>query len=365
MDPAPILNRIPPSYADKSRMARFASETGPEARVRIEAAAFQGKPVSFEFIIPKTESAPTNQARMRELAYTLGVSLLFVTALLGGVFFARKNMRLGRGDRRNANRLALFVLCSSMVSWILGASHVSFVDLFLIPYVAAAIWIFYMAIEPFVRRRWPHILVSSTRLLSGEWKDSLVGREALIGSAFGVLVSCILMLSQLQIPSWFGYAELAPPPAGSALLGNIIGARFLISGLLGSVIQAIAISLAVLCLLFIMRVLLKNQKAAIIVCVLIFALIQAPGNLWSFVIMVVFSPIFFFVLNRFGLLATAHVLFATSIIGRGQFPTTLDASAWYAGYGFAALAIFAAIVLYAFRTSLGGQPMLGRASLED
>ena len=62
--------------------------------------------------------------------------------------------------------------------------------------------------------------------------------------------------------------------------------------------------------------------------------------------MVVFSPIFFFVLNRFGLLATAHVLFATSIIGRGQFPTTLDASAWYA----APPNIFAAIVLYAFRT---------------
>jgi hypothetical protein len=44
---------------------------------------------------------------------------------------------------------------------------------------------------------------------------------------------------------------------------------------------------------------------------------------------------------------------------------TLDASAWYAPYGYAALAMLAAIVLYAFRTSLGGQPLFGRASLED
>jgi hypothetical protein len=46
-------------------------------------------------------------------------------------------------------------------------------------------------------------------------------------------------------------------------------------------------------------------------------------------------------------------------------PITLDASVWYAPYGYTTLAIFAAIVLYAFRTSLGGQPLFGRASLED
>ena len=46
-------------------------------------------------------------------------------------------------------------------------------------------------------------------------------------------------------------------------------------------------------------------------------------------------------------------------------PSTLDASAWYAGYGLAALAIFAAIVLYAFRTSLGGRPLLASSRLDD
>jgi hypothetical protein len=45
--------------------------------------------------------------------------------------------------------------------------------------------------------------------------------------------------------------------------------------------------------------------------------------------------------------------------------STLDASAWYAGYGYAVLAVFAAIVLYAFRTSLGGRPLLAPSRLDD
>jgi hypothetical protein len=46
-------------------------------------------------------------------------------------------------------------------------------------------------------------------------------------------------------------------------------------------------------------------------------------------------------------------------------PITLDASAWYAPYGYAALAIIAAIVLYAFRTSLGGRPLLAPSPIDD
>jgi hypothetical protein len=48
-----------------------------------------------------------------------------------------------------------------------------------------------------------------------------------------------------------------------------------------------------------------------------------------------------------------------------EVPTTLDTSAWYSGYGYAALAIFAAIVLYAFRFSLGGRPLIAAPHLDD
>jgi serine/threonine-protein kinase len=43
-------------------------------------------------------------------------------------------------------------------------------------------WMLYLALEPFVRRRWPRILISWSRLISGEWCDPLVGRDVLIGA---------------------------------------------------------------------------------------------------------------------------------------------------------------------------------------
>ena len=47
------------------------------------------------------------------------------------------------------------------------------------------------------------------------------------------------------------------------------------------------------------------------------------------------------------------------------FPITIHVSAWYSGIGYAGLALLLAMAIYGFHTSLGGQPMFGRASLED
>jgi hypothetical protein len=65
---------------------------------------------------------------------------------------------------------------------------------------------------------------------------------------------------------------------------------------------------------------------------------------------------------RFGLVVLAFVYITSSLL---TLPITLDVSAWYSRYGFAVLAIFAAIVLYAFRTSLGGRPMFGTPRLDE
>jgi hypothetical protein len=47
------------------------------------------------------------------------------------------------------------------------------------------------------------------------------------------------------------------------------------------------------------------------------------------------------------------------------FPVTMQLSAWYSGIGLAGLALLLALTIYAFHTSLGGQPLFGRASIED
>ena len=118
-----------------------------------------------------------------------------------------------------------------------------------------------------------------------------------------------------------------------------------------------------MCLFFLMKVLLRNQTVAVIACVLIFSLANAPGNLWSFLVIIVLSPIFFIVLIRFGFVTAIIALFVDAIIV--GLPAFLEPSAWYSGYGYAALLILAVIVLYAFRYSLGGRPIFGTPRLDD
>ncbi len=45
----------------------------------------------------------------------------------------------------------------------------------------AFVWLAYIAIEPIVRRSWPELLFSWSRLLSGRFRDPLVGRDLLAG----------------------------------------------------------------------------------------------------------------------------------------------------------------------------------------
>ena len=44
---------------------------------------------------------------------------------------------------------------------------------------------------------------------------------------------------------------------------------------------------------------------------------------------------------------------------------TLHPSAWYAGFGYAALLMIAALALYGFRISLGGRPILDTLGADE
>jgi hypothetical protein len=73
--------------------------------------------------------------------------------------------------------------------------------------------------------------------------------------------------------------------------------------------------------------------------------------------------IVYFILVRFGLLALTGLFTAYFLLV--SFPVTPQLSAWYSGIGLAGVVLLLGFAAYAFRTSLGGQPLFGRASLED
>jgi serine/threonine-protein kinase len=60
------------------------------------------------------------------------------------------------------------------------------------------VWLLYVALEPFARRRFPKTLISWKRLLAGRIRDPLVGRDILVGAALGTLSAVILRLAWLR-----------------------------------------------------------------------------------------------------------------------------------------------------------------------
>ena len=110
----------------------------------------------------------------------------------------RRNLRLGRGDRKGAIRVTLFLFACTMIAQLLRADHVAavFEEVSLVSNLMAQVlfyalinWLIYIALEPIARRRWPQLLVGWTRLLDGRWRDPLVGRDILIGSLGGIALA--------------------------------------------------------------------------------------------------------------------------------------------------------------------------------
>jgi hypothetical protein len=67
---------------------------------------------------------------------------------------------------------------------------------------------------------------------------------------------------------------------------------------------------------------------------------------------------------RFGIVAGALSVFTCLLLTAAPMDARAS-STWLSLYEYMALAIFAVIVLYAFRTSLGGRPLLGAPKFED
>ncbi len=82
---------------------------------------------------------------------------------MGACLLARHNIKLGRADWRSAFRLSGFLFALAMISWTLGTHHMAsaaeviivFMGLSINLLIAVFMWLLYVALEPYVRRRWP------------------------------------------------------------------------------------------------------------------------------------------------------------------------------------------------------------------
>jgi serine/threonine-protein kinase len=336
----------------------------PEIPIRIEAAAWRGKPVQFRLIGPWTEPAHPPAADAIQIVWLLVAFLVFLPIAIA---VARRNLRLKRGDRAGASRLTVVTFLISMTGAVIGMHYFWTPEMGLrlfhqgcIAFGAGSfVGVAYLAVEPFVRRRCPRILISWARLLQNGPRDPVVGAEVLAGLAAGVGIE---VLVQIQKTAQLSLAHRIDSLFTSKLfilsVGHFLGSLFAMCWV------ALFASMAVVFFFFLLRLALRRDWLAAATLALLMTIpsvltsgypaLQIPFALATY-------SVYCFVLLRFGLLGLAALLLVSA--ERWATPWTLDPSRWYFGYSVTQMLLLAALAFWSVHTALAGRKLLGDESL--
>jgi serine/threonine-protein kinase len=365
--------KTPPVHCDTVAAWRVKSPTGSDEDFTAQAGALGGRPIYFELVGVSESFGPPTEA-----GWT-GWAIVFGSIFLVSIFLAWRHVREGRADRKNAFRVAMIVLAACACLEVLAIRpHEKPAAIHFISFLweragghiaihAVHVWIMYLAIEPYVRRIWPRMLVGWVRLLSGRPTDPLVGREILLGAVIGVALGFAGVLTDL-IAGWLGW-----PSSGAILPEFLVGGvadlsgprKLVITALLsfyGSVLWILAYaSILLVCRLMIKRDWISSTAAALLICVSLLAsvgrFIELPRALpVAAVVSMAVSIAIVLTITRVGLLAalSALAIFKFSYYS----PISADITAWYGSHSLFTFAMTFAIAGYGLFVSLAGQPIL-------
>jgi serine/threonine-protein kinase len=336
--------------------------------VRVEAAAYHGKPVSFSIVGPWTKptrmAQPAASSSSRVIA--VAASSLSLLLLAATVALARHNLRVGRGDRRGAGRLAIFMLSVLVLSWLFTARHRADLPIEINQFFVAVafsllntgiMWLLYIALEPYVRRYCPELLFSWTRGLNGQIRDPRVGRDVLIGAAVGVGVAALICGFRL-LPTLFGAPGPTPKGINYAFL---LGARYGIGIELRTLPNAMQNAMfTALCFVLVRAISGRTWVAATAATLMFstFVLGEAGDSLvGSIAFALLFSGAYIITLVYFGLVAQVVAFFVQMSLVNA--PITADMSKLYAATSVWLIVMIAGLAVFGFYASRAGQPLFG------
>jgi serine/threonine-protein kinase len=347
----------------------------PGMTLRVEAASYRGKPVFFTVVAPWTRPtrivAPPGTsigATVATLANVIGVLIMIASA-----FLARRHLRSGRGDRRGAFRTATIMFISQSGALLLRARHYStfnveagrVTDLLGFALInATLIWLLYMAFEPYVRRFWPTLLIGWTRLLSGQVRDPLVGRDILVGAAAGT-IAALLTASREFIPAMAGLKLVSPGlPQASILLGP----RYEIVAALETLRRAFDSGFDIVCIMAFLKIVVRRTWVVVLLGVIVIIPIAMNGSFLGehpaieLGIVICGISLILGVLLRFGLLAIIVTFY--TFMAMEALPLTTDLSRPYASSSVLLVLALIAVAAYGFYASRGDEPLFGRPLLD-
>ena len=332
--------------------------------MRVEAGSVAGSPVWFAVL--EAGAAPVSESAMLPRTDdSLAVVLAATVAI--AMFVARRNVVRGRADLRGAQRIGMFCAAAHAAASLLVARHAASAgaEWTLIGQLAGGAlftgviaWICYLAIEPFVRRRWPHMLIGWTRLVSGRPHDPLVGTEVLAGLIAGAAAT-ILNAAVFLAASRF----LPIVPSNPLTLAQARTPGGAIAAIPGAAATAITFALGIATIFVLIRLLVRHDLAAWVTAGAVIALGGGGFRLTGFLGAATVTIAVLVALRFAGVLGTAAAFFVY-YLGLWT-PFTLSTGAWYFARSAFTLAVLSALAISAFRLALAGKPLFGSMLIED
>jgi class 3 adenylate cyclase len=333
--------------------------------VTVHGGTYKDRVVLFEVLGPWDH--PTQTADSQPVNRYVGwfAIVLLIGLDLVCLLIARMNMRRGRGDSKGALRgaIAIFVL---VFFFMLLEPHRSFDPRWITQWWQVTIaesaglafqwWLFYMALEPYIRRTYPQALISWSRLLAGNLRDVLVGRDVLFGVGFGMLIALLDALS-VALPAWVSIKGITPA-FDSYAFGGIAA---YVATFVSKMSLAMLISVVSLTIVFLAWRLFRSKTAGLVAAGCLFVIISLQlQNIWGgFAFGVLWGSLIILCLSRSGLLGLIAAFYAESMLGTDAL--TSDFSRWYAPRGIATVLVVVAIAAYGFWTSTSGRRRFGTA----
>jgi predicted Ser/Thr protein kinase len=348
--------------ASDTRVAWNGTWPGTARPLHVEAATYHGKPVFFSLIGDWTKPGRMKDTEKESLGKQAGkfISVFVLCVLLvASLLLARRNYRQGRGDREGAFRLAGAMFLLEIALWLCRchfSSAYETVGLFLLAvstalFIAGITWMLYLAIEPWVRRHWPKTMISWSRLLAGQVRDPMIGRDVLVGVLLGVIWILVFQIRYIPMMRMGAAPNLFSTNA-------LMGGREALGTWLYQWPQAIQTSLVFFFLLFGLKVLLRREWIAGIALVAIFAVPRGLSSTYMAVeipAQIIVYAIAVIIVLRFGFIPLVCAVFTINLLA--NVPFSADFSSWYMTSSI--LALFSVLLLagWGFYHSLGGEPL--------
>jgi len=361
----------PTMYADTRVAWTGPIPSMPGETMRLEAGSYRGRPVYFHPVAPwTTTSRMANTIAERRKVTFMGalIQSIVIGMFVAAGLIARHNWRKGRGDRRGAVQLTVFVMLAAVGVWLLDNKHVAdptiemsrfFVGQPL--WAAGLLWVLYLAVEPYVRRFWPSTLVSWSRLMARQWRDPLVGRDILFGVALGLGLR-VIALGSTYLAARLGHHS--PPDVPD--LEELLGTTAVIARVLNQIFNAVINAIFAVFAMVLLKMAVKREWLASIVAIalaMILAVNSSGGSpVINFIAALLTVSVIVLTIQRLGLVAITFLFFIYFVMGSAAI--TLDSSRWFFSSSLVLIAIPALLAAYGFYASRGGEPIFGARLLD-